>query len=355
MAQTSAGFHRGLALLLALFALALAACTTAPPSRADRAQNAGRTYVITGASSGIGRGVALALAAQRANVVLAARGATALQSAAAQVQATGGTPLAVVVDVSRPEDMERLAAAAVARFGRIDVWINNAGVGAIGPFGRIPPADHGRVVDVNLKGVIFGSHVALAQFRRQGAGTLVNIGSVEGELPVAQHASYAASKAAVMALGRALNEELRMEGQKKIRVATVLPSATDTPFFNHAANYSGHPLGLVLLDPPEKVVNVVLHAALHPREEMPVGWKAWLVYHGHRLAPDFAERMATVLYEKLVLEDAPPAADSSGNLHAPSPGPGAVEGGVEERMRAQKEAQRRKRQEPPAPLPAPAH
>lgn len=327
-------------LLLLLATLLLAGCATAPLGGSDRAKNAGRVYVITGASSGIGRGVALALAAQHANVVLAARGAEALEIVAQQVRAAGGTPLVVVTDVSRADAVQQLADAAVARFGRIDVWINDAGVGALGPFTRIPPADHARVIEVNLNGVIFGSHAALRQFAKQGAGTLVNIGSVEGELPLAWHASYAASKAGVMALGRALNEELRRAGQKKIAVATVLPSATDTPFFRHAANYSGHPLGLVLLDPPSKVVNVVLHAALHPREEMPVGWKARLVYHGHRLAPDVAEWGAALFYEKAMLEDAPPAADTSGNLYVPSPPPGAVEGGVRERMRREKEMPR---------------
>lgn len=311
-------------LLLCLAALQLAACATAPLGRNDRAKNAGRTYVITGASSGIGRGVALALGAQRANVVLAARGAEALHSAAQAVAAAGGTPLVVVTDVSRPDAVQRLADAAVARFGRIDVWINDAGIGALGPFQKVPVADHARVVDVNLKGVLYGSHAALVQFLRQGEGTLVNIGSVEGELPLAWHASYAATKAGVMALGRALNEELRRAGHKKIKVATVLPAATDTPFFQHAANYSGHPTGMILLDPPQKVVNVVLHTALHPREEVPVGWKGKAVYHGHRFLPDIAEWAAAYLYARAVLTGAPPAADTTGNLYVPSSGPGAV-------------------------------
>jgi short-subunit dehydrogenase len=328
--------HRLAMLLLCLISLQLAACATSPLSRSDQAKNAGRTYVITGASSGIGRGVALALGAQHANVVLAARGEAALNSAAQEITAAGGTSLVVVTDVSRPEQVQQLAEAAVARFGRIDVWINDAGVGALGPFERIPVADHARVVDVNLKGLIFGSHAALTQFLRQGEGTLVNIGSVEGELPLAWHASYAATKAGVAALGRALNEELRRAGHKKIAVATVMPSATDTPFFDHAANYSGHPLGMILLDPPEKVVNVVLHTALHPREEVPVGWKGKLVYHGHRFLPDIAEWGAAIIYERAVLEGAPPAADTTGNLYAPSPGPGAVEGGDGERMKKEK-------------------
>jgi NAD(P)-dependent dehydrogenase (short-subunit alcohol dehydrogenase family) len=306
--------------------LLLAACATRPLDARDRAKNQGRVYVVTGASSGIGRGVVLALGAQRARVVLAARGSAALQGAADQVAAAGGEPLVVATDVSDAAAVQRLADTAVARFGRIDVWINNAGVGALGPFERIPVADHARVVDVNLKGVLFGSHAALVQFLRQGHGTLVNVGSVEGELPLAWHASYAATKAGVLALGRALNEELRRAGRDDIHVATVLPAATDTPFFRHAANYSGHRPGMILLDPPEKVVNVVLHTALHPREEAIVGWKGRLVYHGHRFFPDLTEWGAALIYGRAVLDAAPSAAPTTGNLYRPSPGPGAVQG-----------------------------
>jgi short-subunit dehydrogenase len=192
-------------------ALLLTGCATAL-SPDERQAVAGKTYVVTGASSGLGRGVALELGAMRANVVLAARQANVLEEVATQVKAAGGTPLVVPTDVARPQDVQRLLDAALARFGRVDVWINNAGVGAIGPFGAIPVEDHARVVDVNLKGVIYGSHAALRQFSAQGGGTLVNIGSVESEVPLAYHASYASTKAAVLSLGRALNEELRLTG-----------------------------------------------------------------------------------------------------------------------------------------------
>src|SRR5437763_9432692 len=154
-------------------------------STADQQSVAGKTYVITGASSGFGRGVALRLAEMRANVVLAARRTEVLNEVARQAQTLGGTPLVVTTDVANPQDMRHLLDATLQRFGRIDVWINNAGVGAIGPFDKIPIEDHARVVDVNLKGVIYGSHVALEQFRKQGYGVLVNIGSVESEVPLA--------------------------------------------------------------------------------------------------------------------------------------------------------------------------
>lgn len=169
-------------LLMLCFAL-LGGCASL--SSTDEQRIAGKTYVITGASSGFGRGLALRLAGLRANVVLAARRTDVLNDVAGQATAAGGTPLVVTTDVANAQDVQKLAAAAVQRFGRIDVWINNAGIGAIGAFDTIPVEDHARVIDVNLKGVIYGSHVALQQFRKQRAGVLVNVGSVESEVPMA--------------------------------------------------------------------------------------------------------------------------------------------------------------------------
>lgn len=150
---------------------------------------AGKTVVVTGASSGFGKGVAIRRGEQGANVVIAARRPAALQDVVPRVEAAGGRVLSVPTDVSREREIGRLAAAAVRRFGRIDVWINNAGVGAIGRFEDIPPRDHERLVDVNLKGVILGGPAALRQFRRPGESVLVNVGSVDSEVPHAYQAA----------------------------------------------------------------------------------------------------------------------------------------------------------------------
>lgn len=227
--------------LLLCAAVQLWGCAATSQWRAHDAERiAGRTFVIVGASSGLGRGVATKLAAGRANVVLAARRPALLEEVAAEATAAGGTPLVVTTDVSKPEDVRRLADAAVARFGRIDTWINVAGVGALDRFEDIPVEDHSRMIDVNVKGVIYGSHAAMRQFRAQGFGTLVNVGSIGSAVPLAYHASDSASKAAVLSLGRALNEEIRSSGMKKtIAVSTVMPWAADTPWWQHAANYSG--------------------------------------------------------------------------------------------------------------------
>jgi short-subunit dehydrogenase len=324
----------------------LAGCAeTSPLAPAEQQQRvAHRTFVVTGASSGLGRGVALRLGAYRAHVVLAARRAEALEEVAAEVRAAGGQPLVVVTDVARPEQVERLAEAAAARFGRIDAWINNAGVGAIGRFEDIPVADHARIVDVNLKGVIHGSHAALRQFRRQGFGTLVNIASVEGRIPIAYHASYAATKHAVIGLGAALRQELRLNGEARIQVATVLPWAVDTPYWEHTANYSGGTPRMILMDDAWPVVDAIIRATVYPRKELAVGWKAKGAVLGDRIWPGLAERIAGDVVHRAQIETAPPAPPTAGSVHAPMRSGTTVEGGARARM-AREDAARR--QAPP--------
>jgi short-subunit dehydrogenase len=333
-------------LVLVLFLTALlGGCATAlSPAEAQQAV-AGKTYVVTGASSGLGRGVAERLGSMRANVVLAARRANVLEDVAARINAAGGTALVVPADVSRREDMQRLLDAALARFGRVDVWINNAAVGAIGRFDTVPVDDHARIVDVNLKGVIYGSHLALQQFKRQGGGTLVNIGSVESVVPLAYHASYAATKAAVLSLGRALNEELRLAGMgETIRVATVMPWATDNPFFDHAANYSGRRGRMIMMDDPAMVVDVTVRATVYPREEVPAGWKARGALWAHQVAPDTTERISANIAHAEQFEKAAPQAPTSGAVRQPMREGTSVDGGVRARMRQEDAARKAGRQ-----------
>jgi short-subunit dehydrogenase len=310
--------------------------------QSERQWLAGRTYVVTGASSGFGRGVALKLASHGSNIVLAARRTDVLKEVAAEIRAAGGTPLVVTTDVSKSDDIDQLAKAAVARFGRIDVWINNAGVGAIGRFEDVPLRDHERVIDVNLKGVVYGSHTAMRLFRQQGYGTIVNISSVEGEVPLAYQAIYAASKHAVNGLGAALNQELRLNKLDNVKVVTVMPWAADTPFFQHVANYSGGTPRMILLDDPQKVVDTIVWASIHPTKEVAVGWKARAAVTAHRLLPGLTEHIAGDISHRVQIETAPPAPPTSGNLHQPMRSGTAVEGGVRERMRRE-DQQRLKR------------
>ena len=302
-----------------------------------------KVYVVTGASSGFGKGVALKLGQMKAKVVLAARRAALLDDIAAQITISGGTAIVVPTDVSVAESVEKLAEAAIGRFGRIDVWINNAGVGALGPFENIPLADHSKLIDINLKGTIYGSHVAINQFKKQKFGTLINVGSIDSEVPLAYQASYSASKAAVLSLGRAINEEMRLAGMKKVKVATIMPWAADTPWWDHAANYSGGTARMAMMDDPQIVVDAIVKASSHPAEEIPVGWKAKSSNFFHHVMPDTAESFSASVSHKYQIETAPPAPHTDGTLFQPMPTGTAVEGGVRARMKEEKARSREKK------------
>jgi len=310
---------RTLPLLLALpAALALLNRSSSRRSpRIDRQQLNGRTIVVTGASSGVGRGVALALARHGANLVLAARRTEALEALAVEVQALGVAALAVPTDVADVAQMTALAEQAEQRFGRIDGWINNAGVVAVGRFEEVPLEDHLRLLDTNVKGVVIGSHLALQRFRRQGYGRLVNVASVDGEIPHAYQASYSASKAAVLSLGRVLQQELRRGRQPNIQLSTVLPWALDTPIWGHAATYTGHRADLPTKDAPDKAVQAIVGALLQPQKEITVGYKAKLAYWGHRLAPELNERFTAAAVQRAEIDLNPTKAATSGNLQQP--------------------------------------
>jgi short-subunit dehydrogenase len=304
-------------LILVWTTLMTGGCVTSQLSQSRVNKIAGKTYVITGASSGFGQGVALRLGKAGANVVLAARRESLLDSIADQIKNSGGHAIVVKTDVSDTADISRLANAAITRFGKVDVWINNAGVASIGRFWDIPLAEHERVIDVNVKGVFYGSYAALKIFRDQGYGTLINLGSVESEVPVAYQSSYSASKAAVRSLGEVLHQELRLSGDKDIHVVTIMPWAARTPFWQHLANHSGGTVTMLALDDPEKIVNAILRSSLRPRRQVPVGWKAHAAIKTHRLFPYFTEWLSAQLAHKYQYKNGPPRPPSSGNLFNP--------------------------------------
>jgi short-subunit dehydrogenase len=303
----------------------LSGCTTLGPN--EQQAITGKTFVITGASSGIGRGVAERLGQLHANVVLAARRTSLLNKVAANIRAAGGTPLIVTTDVSRFKDMQKLADAAINRFGGIDVWINDAGISALGRFEDIPIEVHSRIIDVDLKGAFYGSYLAMRQFRVQGFGTLINVSSMEGEVPHAYQTSYAASKAGVLSLGQTLNQEIRLSGNDTIHIVTIMPWATDTPIWEHSAHYSGMRPYLPTMDDPQRVVDAILGAVAHPTDKVPVGWKGEILYASHRVFPSLVERIGSDIAHKYEVESAPPMPSSSGNVFEPMMSGASVEGG----------------------------
>ena len=298
----------------------------------------GTIIVVVGASSGLGRGAAFKLAREGATVIVAARRKTMLDGLVVEIEKAGGAALAVETDVSNASDIVRLLQKTVSQFGRVDIWVNNVGAGAIGFFWDIPIEDHARVVDVNLKGLIYGAHAALRQFRAQGYGTLINTGSIDSETPLALQNTYAATKAAVLSLSRTLNEELRLAGNDNIKVGTIMPWAVDTPWWYHAANYTGYKPRMAAMDDPQIVIDAIVKACLNPKEEQPVGWKAKGSNISHHLFPDLTERLSANIAQSQ-MEKAAPAPITTGSIHKPMDDGLTIEGGLRERMR-QEDAER---------------
>jgi len=200
-----------------------------------------QVVVITGASSGFGKGAALRFAEEGAHLVLAARRKGLLKELAKSCEKLGVKTVVVETDVSNTEDIEEVAEKAVEEFGRIDVWVNNAGVSAFGRFDEIPLKEHEQVIETNLLGCLYGSYQALRNFRTQGEGVLINLASYLGKGSAPYQSSYVASKHGIRGLDMAIRQELQANNEsEKIHVCTLMPTSMDTPFFEHAARHGPH-------------------------------------------------------------------------------------------------------------------
>lgn len=183
-----------------------------------------KVVAITGASSGIGEATALLLAERGAKIVLGARRTNRLEKLAAEIVAAGGEAVYAAVDVSRRDDVTAFVKLATETFGRLDVLINNAGVMPISPLDELRVGDWEAMIDINVKGVLYGIAAALPVFRAQNFGHVINTGSTATLKVVPTMAVYAGSKLAV----RAITEGLRQEAGANLRVTLITPGMTST-------------------------------------------------------------------------------------------------------------------------------
>ncbi len=191
----------------------------------EKAKLAGQVALVTGASEGIGRAIALALAEEGACLALAARTAERLEDTAREIREKGGSVLAVPTDVTRPEEVDALVQKTLAAFGRVDVLVNNVGRGLRKPFVETTEEDWSWLVATNLSSVMYGCRAVLPHMERQGSGLIVNIASRSGRVGEANLAAYCAVKHGVVGLTKALAEE---EGPKGIHVNVICPGAVRT-------------------------------------------------------------------------------------------------------------------------------
>ncbi len=285
-----------------------------------------QVIVITGASSGIGRCTAIEAGRRGAKVVLAARGAEALETARQEVEAAGGEALVVPTDVADFGQVEALGRRAVERFGRIDTWFNNAGISVHAEFAQTTPEEFRRIVDVNLMGEVYGAMVALRHMGEAG-GTIVNMASVEADRALPLHAAYAAAKHAVEGFSEALRVELEHAGSP-VRVSVIKPASIDTPFFQHERTKTGvQPRPVPPVYDPRLVAEAVLHAAVRPTRELTVGGFGAVLGTSEKLSPRLVDLQLRLAGYPAQQTEEPKAEAAPDNLFAASPGPGAIRGG----------------------------
>jgi short-subunit dehydrogenase len=253
---------------------------------------ADQVIVITGASSGIGLCTALLAAERGAKLVLAARSQEVLDDIVEEIGQLKGQAISVVADVGNRDNVEEIADAAINTFGRIDTWINDAGVSIYGRLDMVDEEDSRRLFDTNFWGVVNGSLTALP-YLRQTQGALINVGSEVSDAIIPLQGMYSASKHAVKGFTDALRVEIENVDDSDISITLIQPTAVDTPYPEHAKNYmSKEPK---LPDPkidPQRVAEAILKAAEEGGRDVRVGSMAVMNSIISKIMPSLADKIS---------------------------------------------------------------
>ena len=251
------------------------------------------TALITGASQGIGKATALLFAKKNYNLVITARTKNRLESVAEEIRSLGAQALAITTDVSDRSAVEALINLGIERFGQIDVLINNAGVCMSAPMAKTTIEDWERIINVNLWGYIYTINTLLPHFLARKQGSIINVGSFGGKVPLPNMTAYCTSKYAITGLTETLRIELEPQG---IQVSGIHPSVTNSDFMERAVFRDTNPeqmkqmLSSPLASQPEDVAKAIWDAVKHSQAEVVVG-SAKVPALLHRLFPGITQGM----------------------------------------------------------------
>ena len=283
-----------------------------------------QTVLVTGASSGIGRATAVELAGRGARLVLVARGRESLEEAATEVRAAGGEAIVCPADVTDEDAIRAAVETAVERFGRLDVVVHAAQVMAYGRIEDVPREVYEQVVDVSLHGTANVARVVLPVFRTQGAGHLVVVKSLLGNIATPLLGSYIAAKWGQLGLIRVLQQETRDE--PGIAVSAVQPGGVDTPIYFQGATWAGstgRPPPPVYS--PQRVARAVLSTLDRPRRVVQAGVFNPLITAGFRVVPGVFDVLVGPLLRRVAIAN-DDVAPTEGNVFESRPAGNATEG-----------------------------
>jgi short-subunit dehydrogenase len=292
-----------------------------------------KVVVVTGASSGVGRAIARAAGAEGAKVALIARGIDGLEAAAREIEEAGGESLVLPLDLSDPVAVERAAAHAVAEWGCIDVWVNDAMVSVFAPITETTPDEFRRVMEVNYLGTVHGTMAALRHMLPRDSGVIVQIGSALAYRSIPLQSAYCASKAAMRGFTDSLRCEL-LHAKSRVAVTMLQLPAVNTPQFDVVRNKLGkHGRPVPPIYQPEVIARAFLHAVERPSRELWIGWSTIKAIIGQRVFPGILDRyLAKMAWDAQTTDRLPPT--GTDNLSAPLPGDRGAHGPFDDEARS---------------------
>jgi NAD(P)-dependent dehydrogenase (short-subunit alcohol dehydrogenase family) len=289
--------------------------------------------VITGASAGIGRATAREFARRGCSIALLARGLEGLEAAAREVEELGGRALVIPTDVADADAVERAADQAVKRFGRIDVWVNNAFAGIFSRFMDMSLEEFRRVTDVTFMGQVHGTRAALKHMLSRDSGSIVLVGSALAYRGIPLQSAYCASKHAVQGFLDSLRVELLAQ-ESRVRLAMVQLPGVNTPQFDWIrAHTRGKPKPVGAVYQPEVAARAIWKAAHSSRKEWIVGAPAYQAIFGDKLISPILDRYLARDGIEAQQDTERVSPDRKDNLFEPVPGDHGAHGRFDEQAR----------------------